>query len=126
IGTFFRKCGAFFIRRSFKNNRLYAVTFNEYMHFLVGRGSPIKFFSEGGRSRTGLTLQPKTGMISMVVHSFLRLKDKPVTLIPIYVGFDKIAEIASYWRELSGEAKKPESLGQLLRGVRVIRSSHGR
>jgi glycerol-3-phosphate O-acyltransferase len=72
VGAILRRAGAFFLRRKFGGNRLYSTIFNEYMHFLLFRGHPLAFFMEGGRSRSGRMLPPKTGMLAMVVHSYLR------------------------------------------------------
>ena len=39
---------------------------------MMARGHSIEYFIEGGRSRTGRLLQPKTGMLAMTVRSYLR------------------------------------------------------
>ena len=53
IGHFLRKGGAFFLRRSFKGDALYAAVFTKYLGFMMARGHPLEYFIEGGRSRTG-------------------------------------------------------------------------
>src|SRR3989338_8462066 len=63
IGGLLRRGGAFFMRRTFKGNPLYTAVFNEYLHTLFSKGFPVEYFVEGGRSRTGRMLQPKTGML---------------------------------------------------------------
>lgn len=126
MGSLLRRAGAFYIRRTFRGNRLYTAVFNEYVHFLVARGHPIKFFLEGGRSRTGRLLRPKTGMLSMVVQSFMRNPEKPVVFVPVYVGYDKVMEVKTYLRELRGSGKKKESMGELLKARKILKSSHGK
>lgn len=59
-GPIFRRGGAFFIRRSFKGNKLYSTIFREYLAELFAKGYAVEYFSEGGRSRTGRLLQAKT------------------------------------------------------------------
>jgi glycerol-3-phosphate O-acyltransferase len=41
IGRFMRKCGAFFLRRSFKGDALYPVVFAKYLGFMMARGHPL-------------------------------------------------------------------------------------
>ncbi len=65
VGRYLRKGGAFFIRRSLRGNALYTVVFMSYMAAIMARGHSIEYFIEGGRSRTGRLLQPKTGMLTM-------------------------------------------------------------
>ena len=45
----------------------------------------------------------------MVVHSYLRDSKKPIAFVPIYIGYDKVFELGSYLKELSGAVKKKES-----------------
>ena len=106
VGKILRKGGAFYLRRSFKGKKLYTAVFNEYLHYLLSHGYPMTFFPEGGRSRTGKLLPLKTGMFSMVVHSYLRDSKKPIAFVPIYIGYDKVFELGSYLKELSGAVKR--------------------
>ena len=61
VGAIFRRAGAFFIRRSFAGDRLYAAVVDAYVRRLIKDGAPLEFFLEGGRSRTGKLLPPKLG-----------------------------------------------------------------
>ena len=63
IGNLLRDSCAFFMRRSFSNDELYATLFNIYVQSLVIKNdSAIEFFIEGTRSRTSKSLPPKYGM----------------------------------------------------------------
>ena len=121
-GPIFRHLGAFFIRRSFKGNKLYSTIFREYLGELFSRGYSVEYFVEGGRSRTGRLLDPKTGTLSMTLQAMLRGTNRPITLIPIYIGYEHVIEVATYARELRGAAKEKESLLQMLRGLRKLRN----
>ena len=68
VGPFLRRGGAFFLRRSFKGEPLYAAVFREYLHTMLAKGFPIAYFIEGGRSRSGRTLAPKGGLLGMTVR----------------------------------------------------------
>jgi len=125
VGRFLRKGGAFFIRRSFAGNSLYTVVFMKYLAAIMARGHSIEYFIEGGRSRTGRLLHPKTGMLSMTVRSFLRDPVRPVVFVPVYFGYERIVEADTYISELSGAAKKKESWLDLLLSLRVLRERFG-
>ena len=119
--SFFRRGGAFFIRRSFSGNKLYSAVFREYLSQLFRKGYSVKYYSEGGRSRTGRLLQPKTGMLAMTVQALLRGIDRPVTLVPVYLGYEHVMEVSTYLRELKGSAKTKESALGILQAVRQLR-----
>jgi glycerol-3-phosphate O-acyltransferase len=121
VGALLRKGGAFFLRRSFKGEALFAAVFKEYLHTIMRQGFPIEYFVEGGRSRTGRMLPPKTGMLGMTVDSHLRAPGRPVVFVPVYIGYEQIFEGDSYVAELSGQPKRKETLGGLLRAIADIR-----
>lgn len=125
VGRFLRKGGAFFIRRSFRGNALYTVVFMKYLAAIMARGHSIEYFIEGGRSRTGRLLQPKTGMLSMTVRSFLRDPARPVVFIPVYFGYERIVEGSTYIGELSGKPKEKETILGLIRSARKLRERFG-
>ncbi|HEU4781130.1 MAG TPA: glycerol-3-phosphate 1-O-acyltransferase PlsB [Steroidobacteraceae bacterium] len=125
VGRFLRKGGAFFIRRSFGGNALYTVVFMKYLAAIMARGHSLEYFIEGGRSRTGRLLHPKTGMLSMTVRSFLRDPVRPVVFVPVYFGYERIVEANTYISELSGAPKKKESWLDLLLSLRVLRERFG-
>jgi glycerol-3-phosphate O-acyltransferase len=127
IGRFLRKGGAFFLRRSLKGDALYAVVFAKYLGFMMARGHPLEYFIEGGRSRTGRLLSPRTGMLSMTVRSYLRDPKRPVMFMPVYFGYERIVEGRTYIGELSGLPKQKESVFVLLKStVAVLRSKFGK
>lgn len=126
IGRFLRKGGGFFIRRSFRGSALYTVVLMKYLAAIMARGHPLEYFIEGGRSRTGRLLQPKTGMLSMTVRSFLRDPARPVVFLPVYFGYERLVEGRTYIGELSGRAKEKESVLGLLRSWRVLRERFGK
>ena len=121
-GQVFRKGGAFFIRRSFAGNRLYSTIFREYLGLLFERGYSVKYYTEGGRSRTGRLLSPKTGMLAMTIQSLLRGIDRPLTLVPVYLGYEHVMEVGTYHKELSGSAKKKESIFGVLKAIKNLRN----
>lgn len=125
LGPLLRGAVAFYIRRSFRGNALYTAVLREYMHTLITRNTPIEYFIEGGRSRSGRLLPPKMGMLAMTVHSQLRQSNKPVVFIPTYIGYERIMEGGTYIGELKGKPKESESLMGLLKVGRKIERIFG-
>ncbi|HBV76554.1 MULTISPECIES: glycerol-3-phosphate 1-O-acyltransferase PlsB [Vibrio] len=121
-GPIFRRGGAFFIRRTFKGNKLYSTIFREYLAELFTKGYSVEFFSEGGRSRTGRLLQAKTGMLTMTIQTMQRGLNRPVTLVPVYIGYEHVMEVSTYAKELTGKRKEKENAGMVLKTIRKLRN----
>ena len=126
IGPLLRKGGAFFIRRRFKGNALYSIVCMTYLGVIMARGHPVEYFIEGGRSRTGRLLRPKTGMLAMTVRSFIADPRRPVVFVPVYFGYERLFEAEAYIGELSGRPKEKETIGGLLRTLPRLRRRFGR
>jgi glycerol-3-phosphate O-acyltransferase len=125
IGPILRNGGAFFMRRSFGDNKLYSRVFYEHLRKLLQRGSSIEFFPEGGRSRSGRLLPPRPGIISMLIRAFQDMDEKPIKFVPISMNYEKVLEGNSYHKEAMGDAKKKESLTSILRVARDFRGYLG-
>lgn len=125
-GPIFRKAGAFFLRRSFAGNKLYTAVFREYLELLFNKGYSVKYYPEGGRSRTGRLLPPKTGMLAMTLQAMQKGIQRPVSIVPVYIGYENVMEVGSYMKELRGKAKKKESPLQVLSAIKKLRNyGHG-
>ena len=125
IGGLLRRGGAFFMRRTFKGNPLYTAVFNEYLHTLYTKGFPVEYFVEGGRSRTGRMLQPRTGMLAITVRSFLRSSRTPIVFVPVYIGYERVLEGRTYLGELRGASKKKESIFDIFKVIGALRQRFG-
>lgn len=126
VGGILRRGGAFFLRRTFKDNFLYGAVFNEYLHQIMSRGFPIEYFIEGGRSRTGRLLSAKLGMINMTLRSHLRDNHRPLVFIPTYIGYEKLMEGSTYIGELQGKPKEKENLFALVMSIRKLQKVFGK
>nr|WP_136250832.1 glycerol-3-phosphate 1-O-acyltransferase PlsB [Ningiella ruwaisensis] len=125
-GGIFRRCGAFFLRRSFAGNKLYTAVFREYLELLFNKGYSVKYFPEGGRSRTGRLLPPKTGMLAMTLQAITKGVNRPVSVVPVYIGYEHVMEVKSYMKELKGKSKKKESPTQVFSAIRKLKNyGHG-
>lgn len=126
VGQLLRGGGAFFIRRTFRGNGLYTTVFKEYLYSILSRNTPLEYFIEGGRSRTGRLLPPKTGMLAMTVHSHLRGKSKPIVFLPTYIGYERLMEGSTYVGEMQGKPKESESVIGIFKTLRKIERIFGK
>jgi glyceronephosphate O-acyltransferase len=137
IGRLLRDSGAFFIRRSFGNDKLYWAAFSEYVQTLVTAGeNPVEFFVEGTRSRTAKSLCPKlgesfpnanaslsflqckwclAGLLSVALEPYFTGQVSDVMLVPISISYDRTLEETLYSYELLGVPKPKESTSVSMR-----------
>eukprot|EP00736_Rhodelphis_marinus_P011973 Rmarinus@m.614 len=125
VGTLFRRCGAFFIRRSFRDDPLYAAIAAEFVKRLLVEGRSIEFFVEGGRSRSGKVGQPKMGMLKFVTEAILSEQVPDAYVVPISIDYTKVIETASYSSQLLGNVKQKESLSAVLKLRKLLNLDFG-
>ena len=125
VGRILRGGGAFFMRRQFGTDAVYAAVFSEYLYQMFRRGHAVEYFVEGGRSRTGRLLPAHTGMLRMTIEAYRRGLPRPLAFVPVYFGYEKVIEANAYLDELRGAAKRRETVGGLFRSLRVVRESFG-
>lgn len=127
VSIFLRAAGGFFIKRSFSGERIHPVVFSRYLRELLDHGYPVEFFIEGGRTRTGALLRPRLGVLGMVMDAAAKASpDHQITLLPISIVYEQVAEQGSYRKELSGAEKEAESVSQLVRARSVLYRRFGR
>ena len=126
VGGILRRVGAFFLRRTFKGNRLYATVFDAYINQVLVKGHSMEYFIEGGRSRTGRLLSPKGGMLVMTVNSYIKSPQRPIVFVPVYFGYEKLIEGDSFIGELGGAEKKKETIGGLFSSVKSLKKQFGK
>jgi glycerol-3-phosphate O-acyltransferase len=125
-GPILRRCGAFFIRRKFVGDRLYAAVVDAYMRRLIKDGWPLEFFLEGGRSRTGKLRPPKLGLLSIVVDAALGVPTHTTWFCPVAIGYERFVEEKALVHELTGGEKPKENARTLVRSVELALGHYGR
>jgi glycerol-3-phosphate O-acyltransferase len=124
LGQFLQNAGAFFIRRAWGGDALYATVVQAYIDILLSKGYNFQCFIEGTRSRTGIQsftlltagklLVPKVGMLRLLCNTILREKASDCWILPVSVQYDRVIETDTYVDELLGKPKVKESLAQLI------------
>lgn len=126
MGPLFRGAGAYFLRRSFGDNELYKMVFHKYIHFLIKEGYTQEIFIEGGRSRTGKLLNPRLGMLSMIIDAYIKGARQDLYLMPIGINYERLAEESTYVREMEGKKKETESIKSIVRARSVLKRRFGK
>lgn len=125
IGPLLRRGGAIFMRRRFYGDKLYYALYKTYLETMSHHGHALEYFIEGGRSRTGRLLTAKTGLLKMTVESLQNTPQRPVAIIPVWIGYDRVVESHSYQAELAGTGKTKESLGSTCRSASTLLKHYG-
>lgn len=124
VGQLFRRCGAFFIRRSFLGDRLYEAAMRTYIRSLLRERYNLEFFIEGTRSRSGKIMPPKFGMLSMAVEALEGFSEN-CHIVPVAIDYESLVEEASIVKEAAGGEKSKESVGGLLRARKTLGRRYG-
>jgi glycerol-3-phosphate O-acyltransferase len=126
VGPILRHGAAFFLRRTFKGLRMYGEVFAAYVKGLVKDHTNIKFFIEGGRSRTGKLLPPKVGLLGFLLQAIDEKAVPDLAFVPTFVGYDQIPEEKSFLKELSGKEKSKETFLDLIQARKILSQCYGR
>jgi glycerol-3-phosphate O-acyltransferase len=124
FGFLFRRAGAFFLRRAF-DDELYRAVFRGYVGWLVREGFTQEFFIEGSRSRTGKTLAPRMGMLAWIIQGFIDSGRRDLLFVPVGITYERLVEEGAMVDELSGGAKRDESVLGLVRARKVLQRRFG-
>lgn len=121
FGNLMRGLGAFFIKRRLdhkcgKKDHVYRAVLHSYMTENLKEGNSLEFFIEGGRSRSGKSLQPKSGLLSVVVDSVLEGVVEDAFIVPVAISYEKLID-GSFVGEQLGKPKVMESFSLAARSI---------
>lgn len=126
MGKFLRRCGGFFIRRSFADNPLYRVVFESYLRLLLQEGYCQEFFIEGGRSRTGKLRQPRMGMLATLTQAMIEKSAADLFFVPTSITYDQVVEESIYVDESAGKDKAKERFADILKLRKYLKRRYGK
>ena len=91
VGPILKKLGAWWIKRgNWSADPLYVGIIREYVENLLNNGQNIEFFIEGTRSRTGKLLNPRFGILKIILEAVISGSVKDCVVLPISIGYDKV------------------------------------
>ncbi|KAH7697301.1 CRE-ACL-7 protein [Aphelenchoides avenae] len=126
LGEALRKCGAFFIKRSFGEDAFYWSIFNEYVQAHISNGDrTFEFFIEAQRSRTNKSRRPKYGLLQSVLEPYVRSEVLDLVFVPVTINYDKRPEEWLYAYELLGFPKPKETTSGLLKARQILDRCYG-
>jgi len=125
LGRLLRQCGAFFIRRSFRDDDLYRSLITHYLRLILMRGHTVEFFLEGSRSRTGFLMPAKHGMLEIALSAARTAPPRPLALVPVRYAYERVLDAASYADERGGAAKRGESWRDAVKSFFRLRKGLG-
>ncbi len=126
VGWLLRHSGAFYLRRTFAGETVYREVFGAYVRYLLAENYTSVVYIEGTRSRDGKLQRPKTGYLSILEESLNMGVCPDITLVPVYLGYDKVPEESAHVKEMAGGRKVSESMKGFARIYKSINTRLGR
>ena len=126
LGPLFRRAGAFFIRRSYEGNKLYARAVQAYIEELIRDRAVLEFFIEGSRSRSGKLQPPRMGILSAILEAYAHGAAEDVLFVPTSLTYESVLEEQTYAQEQAGVSKRAEKVSDLVRLTRYLNKRSGK
>ena len=126
VGWLLRHSGAFYLRRTFTGETTYREVVSAYVRYLLAENHIMVVYIEGTRSRDGKLALPRTGFMKILAESLAMGVCQDITLVPVYLGYDRVPEESAHVREMAGGRKVSESVKGFGRIYRSINTRLGR
>lgn len=127
VGWLLRHSGAFYLRRRFAGETtLYREVFSAYVRHLLAGNYTSAVYIEGTRSRDGKLARPKLGYLGILAECLRMGVCADITLVPVYLGYDKVPEESAHVREMAGGRKVSESVKGFTRIFNSVNTRFGK
>jgi glycerol-3-phosphate O-acyltransferase len=114
LGSFARRTGIIFIRRSTTDAPVYRTALRAFMAQLVRNGENLSWSIEGGRTRTGKLRPPAYGILRYLIDAVEAVEGPEIYLVPMSIVYDQLHEVALMTTEARGGRKNPEDIRWLV------------
>ena len=101
LGKFGSVAGALFIKRK-RIDIVYDAILKTILKHVYKSGSSFMVYLEGQRSRSGLSLPPKSGILRIIGSN---IESRPVAIVPVSISFNKIPESEILLKEVYQDRK---------------------
>ena len=125
LGELGRKTGAIFIRRSFKDNKVYKLSLRHFISSVVDKRQHFMWAIEGTRSRTGKLVWPKMGILKYIIEAEENSRNE-VKYVPVSIVYDLIPDVDEMTKEGRGKDKGKENLFWFLNYIRKMEKDFGK
>jgi glycerol-3-phosphate O-acyltransferase len=120
LETVFKSFGSYFVRRRYKE-ALYHKVLERYVQLITRNGVTQGLFPEGGLSRDGAFRPPKLGILDYLLGcKRAPALERPLTIVPVAINYDRVLEDRSLLRELQGEDERLPRRQQVMEVVSYV------
>ncbi|HET7291611.1 MAG TPA: 1-acyl-sn-glycerol-3-phosphate acyltransferase [Vicinamibacteria bacterium] len=120
LESLFKSFGSYFVRRGYPEP-LYHKVLERYVQLVTRHGVAQGVFLEGGLTRDGRLRAPKLGLLDNLVRTKLEPAfDRPLTIIPVAINYDRVLEDRSLLRELQAPEERLPRTEQVREVLRYV------
>ena len=120
-----KNSGLIFIRRSFKDDKIYKTALRHYISCLIENGDHLTWNIEGTRSRTGKIVYPQMGILKYIMEG-AQDSTKSIKYVPVSIVYDLIPDVKEMTEEGKGKTKKSEDIGAFINYFKKLGHQYGK
>lgn len=120
-----KNSGLIFIRRSFKENRIYKAALRHYISCMIENGDHLTWNIEGTRSRTGKIVYPQMGILKYIMEGE-KESTRNIKYVPVSIVYDLIPDVKEMTEEGRGKEKKSEDVKAFVKYFKKLGNEYGK